>query len=315
MKKSNQQSLAVTRPTSYVGFIFVVALVGISIFAWRLLTPDLPPIGGMTGKDINPNTSSSADNLSMAGMDSGQSLAKLEGDLHALTVGEDGRLFYGQHAGVQISQDGGQTWTTPSGGGDAMGMGVNAGQVFLAGHDFFAVSPDSGRTWRKPGVGNLPGTDIHGFSVAANGWLYANLAGGGLYRSTDNGLNWNFVTQATTRAYKIVASTGTPPVLYALTQDQGLIRSSNGGTAWKQIKLDGQPLTIAVETSGAVLISQLDSSILRSSDGGVTWAKSKAPEVFILLAIDPKNSQKIYGVSEKGQVYASRDAGRTWSGR
>ncbi len=163
-------------------------------------------------------------------------------------------------------------------------------------------------------MGNLPGTDIHGFTVAGNGWLYANLAGGGLYRSTDGGKNWNFVTEATTRAYKIVAATGVPPVLYAVTQDQGLIRSSNGGTTWKQIKVDGQPLTMAVETSGAILISLSNSSILRSSDNGTTWSELKAPEAFILLAVNPKNNKNIYGVSDVGQVYSSFDAGKTWGG-
>ncbi len=314
MKKSDQNNKPVTRPAHYVGVVFVVALIGIGVFAWRSLTPRLPAIGGMSGLNMNPSTT---DNSSMAGRDMGaaKNLAQLEGDLHALSVGEDGSLFYGQHAGVQISKDGGQTWSTAAGGGDAMGMGVNSGKVFLAGHDFFAVSTDSGQTWNKPGVGNLPGTDIHGFAVADNGWLYANLAGGGLYRSTDDGANWTFATQATTRAYKIVAATGAPPVLYALTQDQGLIRSSDGGTNWKPIKVSGQPLSIAVEASGAILISLSNSSILRSSDGGTTWEQSKAPEAFVLLAVNPKNSENIYGVSETGQVYASLNAGQTWRGR
>lgn len=336
MKKSDQNNKSIARPANYVGVIFVVALIGITIFAWRSLTPRMPGMpatGGMPGMNMggNNSTSTSSDMSNMDGnmpnMDMGGNgtnttaivsgktkLAQLQGDLHALTVGTDGNLYYGQHAGVQISRDGGQTWSTPSGGGDAMGMGVYSGQIFLAGHDFFAVSLDSGQTWQKPGVGNLPGTDIHGFTVASNGWLYANLAGTGLYRSTDGGKNWNFVTQATTGAYKIVAATGVPPVLYALTQDQGLIRSSNGGSIWQDIKVNGQPLTMAVEASGAILISLPSGNILRSSDGGTTWSEISAPANMVLLAVSPRASDSWYGISESGQVYASPDAGKTWSG-
>ncbi len=300
MKNPEQQTQpSEKRPLIFTVVFFVLVIAGIGVFAWSFFSFRLP-----STSTSNPSEQAS-----------GSRLAQLEGDLHALVVGEDGSLYYGQHAGVQVSKDAGQTWSAATGGGDAMGMGVNLGKVFLAGHDFFAVSPDAGQTWQKPGFGNLPGTDIHGFTVADNGWLYANVVGGGLYRSTDGGKNWNFVTQATTRAHKIVAAIGVPPVLYALTQDQGLIRSSNGGATWKQIKVNGQPLTMAVETSGAILISLPNSSILRSSDDGTSWAELKAPEAFILLAVNPKNNKNIYGVSDIGQVYASFDAGQSWSGQ
>ena len=340
MKKSDRDHKSIARPANYVGFIFVAVLIGITIFAWRSLTPRMPGMpatGGIPGMNMNGNNSTSTNsdmsnmdmggdmsNMDMSGSATGTptgsipsskiKLAQLQGDLHALTIGVDDSLYYGQHAGVQISRDGGQTWSTPTGGGDAMGMGVNSGKVFLAGHDFFAVSPDAGQTWQKPGVGNLPGTDIHGFTVAGNGWLYANLAGGGLYRSTDGGKNWNFVTLATTRAYKIVAATGVPPVLYALTQDQGLIRSSNGGTVWNVIKVNGEPLTISIEASGAILISLPNRSILRSSDEGTTWIEQAAPANMVLLAVSPRESDEWYGISESGQVYSSQDAGKTWVG-
>ena len=37
---------------------------------------------------------------------SSQTLGKLEGDLHSLMFTGDGRVLYGQHAGIQISSDG-----------------------------------------------------------------------------------------------------------------------------------------------------------------------------------------------------------------
>lgn len=129
---------------------------------------------------------------------------RLTGDFHALRVLPDGRLLYGQHAGVSVSSDGGKSWGTSDGAGDAMSLAAatrTPGTVVMAGHDVLRVSRDGGQTWQDAGFGNLPGTDIHGFAALADRpevW-YANLAGRGLYR-TENGQDWRFVSPATAGA-------------------------------------------------------------------------------------------------------------------
>ena len=148
---------------------------------------------------------------------SSAALGKLEGDMHSLLFTSDGRVVYGQHGGIQISSDGGKTWSTPSGQGDAMGLGAAQKNVlYLAGHDVFQKSLDGGKTWTNPGFGNLPGTDIHGFAVSPeSNWLYANLAGKGLYRSTDGAQTWQPISMATGGAMALAAGAGTPPALFA----------------------------------------------------------------------------------------------------
>ena len=246
-------------------------------------------------------------------------LAILAGDLHALSVLEDGRLVYGQHAGLQISKDGGQTWSDPSGGGDAMGVGSAGEQIYLAGHDFFVRSADGGASWQARGFGDLPGTDIHGFTVAPNGWLYANVAGRGLYRSTDGGAKWTFVTTETLSAMSLQSATGNPPVLYANSFDRGLLRSTDGGKSWTSLTatLEGGLSAFAVGRSGDLLIgATADGSLLTSSDSGATWQTTRAPDSLALLAISPRDAKLVYAVGGTGQVYRSRDGGATWlSGR
>lgn len=244
-------------------------------------------------------------------------LAILGGDLHALTVLEDGRLIYGQHAGLQISTDGGQTWSDPTGGGDAMGVGSAGERIYLAGHDFFVRSDDGGASWQARGFGDLPGTDIHGFTVAANGWLYANLAGRGLYRSTDGGTKWTFVTSETLSAMSLQNATGNPPVLYANSFDRGLLRSTDGGKGWTSLtaKLEGGLSAFAVQRSGNLMIgATADGKLMTSSDAGVTWQTSRAPDSLALLAISPRDPTLVYAVGGTGQVYRSRDGGATWLG-
>ena len=245
-------------------------------------------------------------------------LAILAGDLHALSVLDDGRLIYGQHAGVQISTDGGQTWSDPSGGGDAMGVGVAGRRIYLAGHDFLVRSDDDGQSWQARGFGDLPGTDIHGFTVAANGWLYANLAGRGLYRSTDGGAKWNFVTTKTLSAISLQSASGNPPVLYANSFDRGLLRSPDGGASWTSLntRLEGGLSAFAVGRSGDLVIgATADGQLLTSSDAGATWETTRAPDSLALLAISPRDAKRVYAVAGTGQVYRSSDGGATWSGR
>ncbi len=332
--QAKNQTPTPRRQPSFTLVFFIIVGLALGVFAWQSLTPRTTN-GAMPGMDMSgantatPPAATQSD-LSMAGMDMGgnsgaaqtasapSKLAILEGDLHALMVASDGRLFYGQHAGVQVSKDGGTTWSAPSGGGDAMGMGGAGDKLYLAGHDFFSVSSDGGASWRNAGFGNLPGTDIHGFAVAPNGWLYANLAGKGLYRSTDGGAIWTAVTQATMSAMTLQATTGSPVTLYANALDQGVIRSQDGGRTWQPLTaaLDGRASSFAVEPqSGALLVATGEGKLLRSDSNGDAWTALNAPEALALLAVSPRNAKLLYAVGGSGQAYRSSDGGQTWNGR
>lgn len=289
------------RRFGFAGAILALIVIASAIVAWQFFAA-LPTKSVQSTAQLEPMVK----------------LAILAGDLHALSVLDDGRLIYGQHAGVQISTDGGQTWSDPSGGGDAMGVGVAGRRIYLAGHDFLVRSDDDGQSWQARGFGDLPGTDIHGFTVAANGWLYANLAGRGLYRSTDGGAKWNFVTTKTLSAISLQSASGNPPVLYANSFDRGLLRSPDGGASWTSLntRLEGGLSAFAVGRSGDLVIgATADGQLLTSSDAGATWKTTRAPDSLALLAISPRDAKRVYAVAGTGQVYRSSDGGATWSGR
>lgn len=245
-------------------------------------------------------------------------LGKVSGDLHALAFAPAGQIFYGQHGGLQISNDGGASWTQPSGTGDAMAIASWPEQpevIYQAGHDLFLKSSDGGKTWTEPGFGNLPGTDIHGFAVAPeSGWLYANIAGQGLYLVTGNDTTWDFVTSATAGAMALAAGPGTPAALYALTMDQGLIRSPDGGNEW-QITTSVPGMSIssvyAHPKSGNVYLAGRE-GITMSSDQGERWSLLLTGEPMALVAADTANESKLVAISQKFQTYRSDDGGKTW---
>ena len=249
----------------------------------------------------------------------GETLGKLEGDMHSLLFTSDGRVLYGQHGGLQVTSDGGKTWSAPSGQGDAMGLGaVGDKTLYLAGHDVFQKSLDGGKSWTNPGFGNLPGTDIHGFSVApATGWLYANLAGKGLYRSTDGGKDWQSVSPATGGAMVLVAGSGSVPTLFAATME-GIIRSTDGGANWQALPSSSSlvGMALAVHPKSGTVYASSATGLMRSTDNGESWQALNGPgEALALIATDAKDEAHLMVVSGTGQVYSSRDGGQTWKGR
>ena len=249
---------------------------------------------------------------------SGEALGRLEGDMHSLMFAGDGRVLYGQHGGIQTSSDGGQTWSAPGGEGDAMGLGASGETMYLAGHDVFQKSDDGGKTWSSPGFGNLPATDIHGFAVGpSSGWLYANLAGAGLHRSTDGGKTWQLLSAATADAMALAVGSGTPPKMFAATM-RGLTRSQDGGVNWQPVPNASNLLgmALAVDPKTNAVYASSGSGVVRSTDDGETWNETGGPgEALALIAVDPKDTAHLMAVSGTGQVYSSVDAGKTWKGK
>lgn len=245
-------------------------------------------------------------------------VGRLGGDYHALRVLPDGRLLYGEHQGVSVSEDGGRSWSAPSGIGDAMSLSSSPqapDRLVMAGHDVFKVSEDGGTTWREVSFGNLPGTDLHGFAVAPSNpevW-YANIAGRGLYR-TENAKDWEFLSPGTASAMALAVGPGKYPRIYALTMNEGLIVSDNG-TSWLRASdaprgagsgLDVHPV------SGNVYLAGPD-GVARSEDKGASWQDLNFPEGARLVTTDPQDERKVFAVGESGKVYRSTDAGATWN--
>lgn len=244
-------------------------------------------------------------------------LGQLGGDLHALAFAPEGRLFYGQHGGLQISGDAGQSWTPPSGTGDAMAISASPAQpevIYQAGHDLFLKSTDGGQSWSSPGFGTLPGTDIHGFAVAPeNGWLYANIAGRGLYRLTDDDGAWEFLSAATGGAMALAAGPGVPAVIYAATME-GVIRSEDGGGSWQRVsRAPGMSMSgIYVHPKSGNVYAAGQQGVYRSRDGGQSWTELGPGVPMALVAADPTQEDRLLAVSQQGKVYRSDDGGETW---
>src|SRR5688572_11308772 len=100
-----------------------------------------------------------------------QPISKLStADFHSLAffLTEPETVFFGHHGGLLVSKNGGKdSKPTALNNADAMALAFPPSDsqiMYAAGHDVFFKSTDSGKTW-NPVSTDLPGTDIHGFTV------------------------------------------------------------------------------------------------------------------------------------------------------
>jgi photosystem II stability/assembly factor-like uncharacterized protein len=279
-------------------------LVLIGLVAWRLFSP---------GTESNASNSTGAI----------QPIATLTTpDFHSLLVDplDVEHIFFGSHAGVQESRDGGFTWKEGSlADADAMQLAASPNlpaTLYATGHDVFQVSRDGGQTW-QPWAHNLPGTDIHGFAQDPTDpdRLYAFVVGAGTFTSADGGTTWTALPTQPPGGGVPHALAASSTALYAATQ-VGIVASSDQGASWTPLSAQpsGQVLSIAIPvTDPQTFYVGTPNGLEKSTDGGATWTPLGPQGVPVLaLAVAPSDPARILLVSDGGAVYRSDDGGLTW---
>lgn len=257
-----------------------------------------------------------------------QPISKLStADFHSLafSLTEPETVFFGHHSGLLVSHDGGRNWEpTALKGADAMALALPPSDpeiMYAAGHDVFFKSTDGGKTWESVST-NLPGTDIHGFTVDPENanHVYAHVVGFGIFGSEDGGSTWTQLSDAvpnTTFNLEVGADSQT---LYATAGEAGLLRSTDGGQTWN--KMSEAPGTVAiavtyVRANNRIYVTFLGSAVglYVSEDGGQTWSSANLNGTLLAVAVSPLDPDHILAVSDEGEVFASRNGGLTWSAK
>jgi photosystem II stability/assembly factor-like uncharacterized protein len=253
-------------------------------------------------------------------------------DYHALAFSADdpNLVFFGHHNGLMRSADGGRTWAPliDQPNFDAMNLAVSGGnsqRIYLAGHDVFEVSADGGRSW-QPMSHDLPGTDIHGFTVspADPSHLFAFIVPYGLFGSEDGGQSWRRLEgQLPGDIMAVAAAGGSPETLYAGGMRSGLLRSADGGATWTRATPADGPrgvMALAVDPSNhQVVYVGGDGGLSKSTDGGVTWRKLPFPgDNAVAIAVSPTRPNAVLAITVRnrhGLVYRGEDGGQRWGER
>jgi photosystem II stability/assembly factor-like uncharacterized protein len=239
-------------------------------------------------------------------------------DYHALFVfPEDSEhLLLGTHVGIYESTDGGERWRFLAlEGKDAMHFAHEPdGTIWVAGHNVLESSEDGGKTWREATTSGLPSLDIHGFAIdEANPYVYAAVAGEGLYRS-ENGVSVfrRISEEVGPRVYALALTKD--GVLFAADSDRGVLINANGdGVEWIDA-LDMPTLGLAD--------NQLDPPerrILAAGESVQLFGEGDRPREVLEVedgagpvAFSPSDPEIAYLVSFDRRLYRSNDGGESW---
>lgn len=246
-------------------------------------------------------------------------------DIHSLSFSpsEPDTVFFGSHAGLLKSLDGGRKWQATSlTNRDAMGLGMSGDgkAIYVGGHGVLMKSPDKGQTWQSL-VEKLPGNDVHGLAVdpANPANLYIFVVGYRLLKSVDGGQTWQVIsTQAPDNTMNLTYGDQT---LWLGTMDKGLLRSRDEGKTFEsangagQAGLTGMVSALAFDPSSKTLYAGTGDGLFRSPDGGMSWSKLGYTDGVGALAVSPTNPKVIVLVRPGGEVYRSEDGGLSWPGK
>lgn len=236
-------------------------------------------------------------------------------DVHSLSFvdGDSQHLLFGHHGGILESRDGGRTWTALPVRDDAMSMSpAQDGSIVIAGHNVFTASRNGGLTWSAIPA-DLPSLDIHGFTRdpldPARMWAY--LATGGLWESTDSGVQWTRVREDNVVFPLAIMRAGATRLLGV--DSTGLVASDDGGRTWVTLGAPPTyPMTALTATpDGATIYAGSPDGLFRSADGGVTWQKSTLNGAPFAIATSA-DGMTVALVAQSTEFFRSTDGGETW---
>lgn len=180
--------------------------------------------------------------------------------------------------------------------------------------------------------------------------VYAGLEVDGILRSSDGGRSWTDCSTDLLRLAelphlrsKIASNTeiegmmdthalclsGARPGTVFLAVRMGLFQSDDRGATWRDMEVGRySPLTYARDVHVSphdpkVLYAALspaarseDGSIYKSDDLGATWKRVDhgvtARATMMALALHPRDPQQVYGGTRCGQIFGTRDGGKSW---
>jgi len=245
-------------------------------------------------------------------------------DFHSLAfdLGDEDTVYFGSHAGLQVSHDAGRTWDEGSlRDADAMQQSValaDSPRHYVAGHDVLMVSVDGGDTWQSQ-PNNLPSLDLHSFAGSPTdpNRLYAIPAGMGLWTSGDGGATWTetaMPTTANTQPVSLAVAPNRPERVY-LARGGEIAVSDDAGMTWHASPApEGivYAITVAADNDETLYAGTNQGLFRRNVDRSWERMPLDASNDILALALSPAQPLRIAVVDANGNFYRSDDGGTSW---
>ncbi|MGE5278564.1 MAG: WD40/YVTN/BNR-like repeat-containing protein [Acidobacteriota bacterium] len=229
--------------------------------------------------------------------------------------------------GIYRSHDGGQSWSrSPSAFGGAYATGADPSDPsnVYAAQGVISRSNDGGETWKLSyeacpsaltlAVDPRNPSFVYGgrYVIPAFGRFFC----GGVVWSEDRGSHWNEPHDLQLVLVSSVAVHPRDESVLAGTA-QGVYRSSDHGHSWRPTNLAGVEAHVVRFAPGnpAIAYAATTAGPFRSDDGGKSWSTANSAlrtVALTALAIDPVDPEIVYVATVDGDVYGTRDGGRSW---
>jgi photosystem II stability/assembly factor-like uncharacterized protein len=242
-------------------------------------------------------------------------------------------LYAGTADGLYKGSQGGRSWKKigPAGTGRVLALAVAAGNRIYAGTEKGLFrSLNAGAAWARVSQG-LPDTGavtsllvVPMPSDTVLSGISTDVRRGGVFRSTDNGISWTFLSTGMNATTVTSIAFGEPGTIW-ITANGVLFRSTDQGATWTRIRpgpaTSFHAIHVAVDPAAPsyILLALIDApvdslnngEIRRSVDGGATW-EIVFTDYFRLnrIVIDPATSTA-YAVGS--DLAKSTDHGATWT--
>jgi hypothetical protein len=289
-----------------VQFLFVILVTAVPASAqWEVLTTGLPAFPsaiqtcvsqGNLFMYLTTTTQTSVPGL-FRSSDEGVTWAKADTGIDLQTISVTAfasirnRIFAATGGyGLFVSTNNGSLWTKkaiPPADYANYGYALAVRDTVLyVGHYGISYSTDYGNTWTREKSG-LPASIVSRVAYAGGSTLY--LASQGIFKSTNNGVDWVSVNAGigSLNTYDVMPIGG---LVFAATSDLGLFRSSNGGASWTAVNtgLPGDAGTLAA--GGGFIFVATSSGIFASSDSGNHWTYADGGTSFYLNPLTIKGN-------------------------
>ena len=151
--------------------------------------------------------------------------------------------------------------------------------------------------------------------------MYCAGEGGGIFKTTDKGLNWTSIgeTLGITSPEALEVDPSNPDIVY-VSGNNRLEKSTDGGSTWTQIQyIWGLRIySIAINSANPqIVLTAGNHGLQRSTDGGTTWTTSINDHCWD-IALNTSDPDTVY-VARKNttknitEIWRSADAGQTFS--
>jgi photosystem II stability/assembly factor-like uncharacterized protein len=162
-------------------------------------------------------------------------------DFHQMDVSPaDPQVIYGAYGGVQVSRDGGKTWSmagsAPEGLIALAASARSPDRLYGATQVGLAISEDGGATWQASA---FPGDAVSMVATGPNGTLYAYVVGRGLMTANeDRPGDWSALSADERIQLHLTIDGRDASRMFAIAHKAGIIQSTDGGRSWQSF---GQP--------------------------------------------------------------------------